>query len=210
MSTNTRVSAQKKSSNQNPKNTIETLKDFSSSMAKNTANTFKDIGSGIFDQIFNNQGFSEDNFDDFDRFSQNWENKTKTKKPKKEFKLFNYQNYYENNLIKNQIKELTQVVKKEIEQIKMADKSLMQEVSDIQNNAINALPEKPGIYHIRFLELLLSILRTVRLKINESRTWLQAMVSKKKKRGSLFASMSKSKGTQYSLSQELSTARSIQ
>ena len=210
MSTNGRVSAQKKGSNLTQKNTVETLKDFSSSMAKNTANSFKDIGSGIFDQIFNNQSSHEDNFDSFDRASQNWENKTKAKRSKIEFKLFNYQNYYENNLVKNQIKELTNVVKKEIEQIKMADKSLSQDISDIQNNVINALPEKPGIYHIRFLEILLSILRTIRLKINESRTWLQSFTSKKKKRGSLFASNSKNKGTQYSLSQELSTARSVQ
>jgi len=205
MSTSVPVSAQKKSSNLTHKNTIETIKDFGSSMAQNTTDSFKNIGSGIFDQLFGNQPSSEKETN----FSRNWEAKTQ-KKPKKEFKLFDYQNHYENNIVKNQIKELTQVVKKEIENIKMADKSLMHEITDIQNIAINSLPEKPGIYHVRFLELLLSILKTVRLKINESRTWLQAMVSKKKKRGSLFAANSKSKGTQYSMSQELSTARSIQ
>jgi len=36
------------------------------------------------------------------------------------------------------------------------------------------------------------------------------MVSKKKKRGSLFAVRSKKAGTQYSMSQELSNARSVQ
>ncbi len=205
MSTNAPVSAQKKSPNLTRKNTLETIKDLGSSMAQNTADSFKNIGSGIFDQLFGNQSISERDIN----FPKNWENKTQNRQ-KKEFKLFNYQNHYENNIVKNQIQELTQVVKKEIEQIKMADKSLMQEISDVQNTAINSLPEKPGIYHVRFLELLLSILKTVRLKIGESRTWLQAMVSKKKKRGSLFVSMSKKKGTQYSLSQELSTARSIQ
>lgn len=203
MSANTPVSARKKGSNLTHKNTLETIKDLSSSVAQNTSDSFKNIGSGIFEQLFG--AAPEKNPD----FSQNWEKKA-PKKPKQEFRLFNYQNYYENNIIKNQIKELTQIIKKEIDSIKTSDKSLIQEVSDIQNIAINALPEKPGIYHVRFLELLLSILKTVRLKISESRTWLQAMVSKKKKRGSLFASISKKKGTQYSLSQELSTARSIQ
>ena len=206
MNTNTPVSGQKKSSSLTHKNTLETIKDFGSSMAQNTTDSFKNIGTGIFDQLFGTQTTSEK---DLNGFSRNWENKAKAK-PKKEFKLFNYQTHYENNIVKNQIKELTQVVRKEIENIKMADKSLMQEVNDIQNIAINSLPEKPGIYHLRFLELLIGILKTVRLKINESRTWLQAMVSKKKKRGSLFAANSKSKGTQYSMSQELSTARSIQ
>jgi hypothetical protein len=72
------------------------------------------------------------------------------------------------------------------------------------------LPEKPGIYHVRFLEIIVNVLRALRAKINESSTWMQALTSKKKKRGSLFAVRAKKKGTQYSLSQELSSARSVQ
>jgi hypothetical protein len=125
---------------------------------------------------------------------------------RKEFSLFSY----ERELMKKQIKELVEQIRKEIELIKKADKSLLAQVSDIENIAIEQLPEKPGIYHIRFLEIVLRILKSLRQKIGESKTWLSAMISRKKKRGSLFLSLSKKKGTQYSLSQELQTARSVQ
>jgi hypothetical protein len=129
---------------------------------------------------------------------------------RKEFSLFSYQEYYERELVKKQIKELVEQIRKEIELIKKADKSLLAQVSDIENIAVEQLPEKPGIYHIRFLEIVLRVLQSLRQKIGESKTWLSAMISRKKKRGSLFLSLSKKKGTQYSLSQELQTARAVQ
>ncbi len=131
-------------------------------------------------------------------------------KPKQEFNLFSYQRYYEQELVKRQIKELTDQIKKEVEFIKKANASLLQEVSDIDKLTVEQLPQKPGIYHIRFLELVLKILRALRAKVGESKTWLQALISKKKKRGSLFLARAKKQGTQYSLSQELAVTRSVQ
>jgi len=124
--------------------------------------------------------------------------------------VFNYQSYYEKELVKRQIKELVAQIKKEIELIKKAEKSVNAEIKDIEKITVESLPTKPGIYHIRFLEIILRILKTLREKISDSGTWLSAMVSRKKKRGSLFLALSKKKGTQYSLSQELASSRSIQ
>jgi hypothetical protein len=129
---------------------------------------------------------------------------------RKEFSLFSYQEYYERELVKKQIKELVEQIRKEIELIKKADKTLLNQVSEIEHIAVEQLPEKPGIYHVRFLEIVLRILQSLRQKIGESKTWLSAMISRKKKRGSLFLALSKKKGTQYSLSQELQSARSVQ
>lgn len=129
---------------------------------------------------------------------------------RKEFSIFSYQHYYETEVVKKQIKELTEQVKKEIAFIKKADTALAAELYNIEKLSLESLPEKPGIYHIRFLEIILRILKSLREKIGESRTWLSAMISRKKKRGSLFVVLSKKKGTQYSLSQELTTARSVQ
>jgi hypothetical protein len=129
---------------------------------------------------------------------------------RKEFSLFSYQEYYERELVKKQIKELVEQIRKEIELIKKADKTLLNQVSEIEHITVEQLPEKPGIYHVRFLEIILNILQSLRQKIGESKTWLSAMISRKKKRGSLFLALSKKKGTQYSLSQELQTARSVQ
>ncbi len=167
---------------------------------KDTLESLRDRSGGFLDQFF---GQAE--------FPNYYGPEKPAKAPaKKEFKLFNYQEYYENTLIKREIKDLTEQIKKEIELIKKADKALMNEVRDIQKITVDSLPAKPGIYHVRFLELVLGILRTLRAKIGESRTWLAALASKKKKRGSLFAVRSKKQGTQYSLSQELQSARSIQ
>jgi len=165
----------------------------------------KDFESGIFDQLMGNY---PDRSDEILHSSETEKNRKTDQK--KEFSLFNYQEYYENQIIKRQIKELTEAIKKEIEIIKKSDKSLLSEIKDIQKLAVDSLPDKPGIYHVRFLEIVLNILKALRARVGESRTWMQALLSKKKKRGSLFVVLSKKKGTQYSLSQELSNARSVQ
>lgn len=180
----------KVSKNQNP---LEAL--------KNTQQS-----SNLLDQFFGKNSESSSN----DEFNWMGENKKQAPKQRQEFSIFNYQHYYEKEVVKKEIKQLTEAVKKELEMIKKADSALLQEVKDIQNLTLESLPDKPGIYHIRFFEIILGILRTLRAKIGESRTWLQAMVSKKKKRGSLFSVRSKKAGTQYSMSQELSNARSVQ
>lgn len=190
------------------KNPLESLRDLGTSTAKNTADAFGKIGGGMLDQFFGGADDHEDN--DFGtEFNLNKE-VAKAKTKKQEVKIFNYQEYYESTLIKKQIQELTDAIRKEIEMIKKADSSLLNDIRDVEKLTINDLPEKPGIYHIRFLELVLEILRTLRSKVGESKTWLQALMSKKKKRGSLFVVRSKKQGTQYSMSQELSNSRSVQ
>jgi hypothetical protein len=174
----------------NQNNTVEGLKDPMSSLDQNN----------LLEELFGRKDSLT---------TEEKEKKLKTK-PRQEFSLFNYNHYYEKEVVKKQIKELTEQIKKEIEFIKKSDRSLISEIQDVENLTINSLPEKPGIYHIRFLEIVLRILRSLREKVGESRTWLAALISKKKKRGSLFASLSKKKGTQYSMSQELSTARAVQ
>ena len=197
-----------KSQKYTEKNPLESLRDLGTSTAKNTADAFGKIGGGMLDQFFGGQDDHED-----DNLGQEFNFKKEAAKAqgkKQEFKVFNYQEYYETTLIKKQIQELTEAIKKEIEMIKKADASIINDVKDVENLTINGLPEKPGIYHIRFLELVLNILRTLRAKVGESKTWLQALMSKKKKRGSAFLVRSKKQGTQYSMSQELSNSRSVQ
>lgn len=173
---------------------------------KNPLETLRDLDGRNFDQFFDNFD-NEDNqeFGSFDKIAEK-----KAKKNQKKFKIFDYQQYSETTLIKKQISELTELIKKEISLLKKDNSALLNEVGDIESVTINALPEKPGIYHVRFLEIVLSMIRHIRAKVGESKTWMEAMITKKKKRGSLFAARSKTKGTQYSLSQELQSARSIQ
>lgn len=208
MNSNTIGSQNKKTSVYNNKNTIETFKDLGSSVVKNTANEFKKIGTGVFDQFFGINNSDRQNFGE--EFGYQKEGRKPAAAQRKEFSLFNYQEYYEQEIVKREIKQLTEQIKKEIEMIKKADASLLQEIKDIQKITLESLPDKPGIYHVRFFEIILSILKSLKAKIGESKTWLQAMTNKRKKRGSLFMSLTKKKGTLYSLSQELQSARSIQ
>lgn len=186
------------------KNPLESLRDLGTNSAKKTADAFGKIGGGMLDQFFG--AYNED--EEFD--SEFTKKEAKKAQKKQEMKVFNYNEYYEDTLVKKQIKELTEQIRREIEALKKADASLIREVKDIEKLTINELPEKPGIYHVRFLEIVLDILRVLRAKVGESKTWLQALMSRKKKRGSLFVVRSKKQGTQYSLSQELQSARSVQ
>lgn len=196
-----------KNLNDPAKNPLESLRDLGTSTAKNTADAFGKIGGGMLDQLFGGSSHEDDDFgSEFNSIKET----SKSQSKKQEVKIFHYQEYYETTLIKKQMQELTDAIKREIEMIKRADASLLNEIRDVEKLTVNDLPEKPGVYHIRFLELVLNILRTLRAKVGESKTWLQALMSKKKKRGSLFAVRSKKQGTQYSMSQELSNSRSVQ
>jgi len=197
------ISNQKSQSALPYKNLLESLRDLGTNSAKKTADAFGKIGGGMLDQFFGEYNEEE--------FGPDFTNKEVKKAQKKqEMKVFNYSEYYEDTLVKKQIKELTEQIRREIEALKKADASLIREVKDIEKLTINELPEKPGVYHVRFLEIVLNILRVLRAKVGESKTWLQALMSRKKKRGSLFVVRSKKQGTQYSLSQELQSARSVQ
>ena len=153
-----------------------------------------------------------DNYEDDDEYESLGFNlaKKKEKRAKKEFKVFNYQEYSETTLIKKKISELSELIKKEIEALKKQGSEFNRELNEVEKIALQELPEKPGIYHVRFLEIILEFVRHLRARVGESKTCMEAMVTRRKKRGSLFAVRSKKMGTQYSLSQELQSARSIQ
>ncbi len=191
-------------------NPLESLKDFGSSTAQNLGSSLKDLGGGMLDQLLGTKYGVHENESGRQESGNAQGQEKSSPRSKKEANIFNYNEYHESVLVKQEIKSLVEQIRKEIQYIKKADASLMNEVKDIEKIAIDSLPEKPGIYHVRFLEIVLRALRLMREKIGESNTWMQALMSKKKKRGSLFAANSKKKGTQYSQSQELSASRNVQ
>lgn len=190
-------------------NPLESLREISSGMGKSTIDALQTMGSGMIDQLLGVTETSPKNPEE--EQAQQLERAAKEKKSlKKEANLFNYQSHHENVIVRDQIRTLLEQIKQEVQYIKKADASLMNDVRDIEKFTMDTLSEKPGIYHVKFLEIVLQILRSVRAKVGESSTWMQALMSKKKKRGSLFAARSKKQGTAYSMSQELSNSRSIQ
>jgi len=78
-------------------------------------------------------------------------------------------------------------------------KKLGQDVAEIEK-AVDKMPVKPGVYHITFFERLRQIIRFFRERIEESRTWLKLMSSKKKQKG--YWVRYKKHGTKFGLSSE--------
>ena len=190
-------------------NSLESLREISSGMGKSTIDTLQTMGSGMIDQLM---GVSQPTPEtpEQQQIKEIEELHKEKKSLKKEANLFNYQSHHENVIVRDQIKSLLEQIKKEVQYIKKADASLLNEVRDIEKFTMDTLSEKPGIYHVKFLEIVLRLLQGIRMKVGESRTWMQALMSKKKKRGSAFVARSKKQGTAYSMSQELSNSRNVQ
>ena len=100
-------------------------------------------------------------------------------------------------------------IQREVKEIRIYSQGLTDEVLKIEQAAMQAIPEKIGVYHVRYYEMILQYLKGLKAKVGEAKTWLMAMQSKKSKRGSAFGANTKKKGTQYSLSQEHQIARSV-
>lgn len=92
-------------------------------------------------------------------------------------------------------RELRQAVK-ELEK-------LGQEVKEAEKE-VDRMPVKPGIYHLTFFERLKQIIKFFRERIEESRSWLALMTSKKKKRS--YWVLYKKHGTKFGLSGERAVA----
>lgn len=187
-------------------NPVETLKGAGAAVKRNTVDSLKRIGGGALDQLL---GYSPEELEEeyFDREARS------QKKPRQEFKLFNYPEYRESQVVQKEIKELKEQIRREIKTLNKEGADFIAELHDVEKIVLEQEQQstkETGIYHVRFLEIILSIIQTLRSKVGESKTWLEAMMSKKKKRGSLFSVLSKKKGTQYSLSAELQSARSVQ
>lgn len=182
-----------------------TLGGFGTSLVKNAVQSFADIGGGMVDQLAGNFPESENPYGEHTPKRQeapkNAQQENKT--------LFNFREQEENRLMQ-ELKELIKQIKKEVEMIKHQDKALLADVKDIEKLSIDSSPSRLGVYDISFMEIVLKMLQALRSQLSESRTWMQALMSKKKKRGSAFASRSKSQGTAYSMSQELQASRNVQ
>ncbi len=180
------------------KNTFESFSDdFWSNSKDAVKNSFSDFGSQLFGGKGWEPGDNQSPPERFDPFKRKEEKKEPTRVRRTEV-VFNYMERQEKNRIHNEIKELIKQVKKEVEQIKLEDKAL---VNDITKLTMSEVPKDAGIYHLRFLEFIIKLLQSIRKKVSEGRMWLSATFEKKKQKK--FWRMAKSKGTKFSMSKEL-------
>ena len=200
------TAAQKRQHSAN-NDTIESLKNTPpTNLAKSTAKAFGDLGAGIGKGMldaFLGTDYSSVEIGD----KKSPEQKTGNFQRKGEFmRLYDSKEIAE----KREIEKILVKIHQEVEAIKKASAEMAAKVKDVEKLTLSSAEVETGVYHIRFLELVLSFLQTLRSKIDNSNTWLEAMQTKKKKRGSLFANLSKKHGTSFSQSDEHKVVRSTQ
>ncbi len=95
-------------------------------------------------------------------------------------------------------------VREQIKQIQLEIKSLAKAAgelaAEVQVASIQAVVN-PGEYHKHFFTRLLSLIKALRLKVNESRHWLAEFNNRSQKKGAYWSNVKKS-GTSYMLSSE--------
>ncbi|OGG13332.1 hypothetical protein A2773_00865 [Candidatus Gottesmanbacteria bacterium RIFCSPHIGHO2_01_FULL_39_10] len=100
--------------------------------------------------------------------------------------------------------EIQELMKSLKSQIHLLEKSESNLDADIAKIKVDQIPQKSGIYYLRFFEWLLIVIKQLRAKVEEGRTWLNAFSGKKKKMG--YWKMYKKHGTNFGLSHERTAA----
>lgn len=128
----------------------------------------------------------------------------RTKRTYQEMVLFMYSERQKEVKINYEMQEVKQIVDTLKKQVKLLEKSEKALVSEVAKISVEQMPQKPGVYYVRFFEWMISVVKQIRAKVEEGRTWLQAMSTKKKKQG--YWKMYKKHGTTFGLSQERTLA----
>lgn len=106
----------------------------------------------------------------------------------------------ENKEVEAQLREIMAEIKK----LTDSSKELQNQFKTV---AVEQHVVKPGKYHKTFFSWLLSMIRSARMRVEDSGAWLQAMHSKKKSRD--YNSMAKKHGTSFTLNNERTVATQV-
>ena len=100
--------------------------------------------------------------------------------------------------------ENSREIEVKMQEILIEIKKLTQGSAELQKQveviSVEQTAENPGIYHVNFLEKMLSYLRDIRLSVEDSLSWFNALRSKKASRQ--YGKMAKKHGTSFTLSNE--------
>lgn len=184
------------------------------SQKPNKSNTIKeknpfeglDLGSLTDDSqapfSLDSDSFDTNNFENFPGLSPF--EKSNVKEPKRARKIemiFNYKEYAEERQIVSELKELLKAVKKEVKTLEKKTTSLSKEVVAL---TLKEQSTKPKIYDIRFLELVVRLLRNLIKTVTEGKMCLE--ISSERIKAKKFRGLAKKKGTSFSMSRELTQA----
>lgn len=108
-------------------------------------------------------------------------------------------------------KALEQQIGKIMHELQLEVKKLEEQTSELTGEVravtVATIPTKPGAYHLNYFEFVISMLRDLRKRVNESRMWLKVWANKKQQKG--YWAMFKKHGTGFAMSDERSAATSI-
>jgi len=106
----------------------------------------------------------------------------------------------ENQELDIQLKEIMTEIKK----LADSSKELQMQFKEV---AVEQHSKAPGKYHKSFFSWLLTVIRTARMKVEDSQSWLAALQSKKKSRE--YGAMAKKQGTSFTLNNERTVATQV-
>lgn len=127
-----------------------------------------------------------------------------SKEPRKktsEVVLFSHTVEREQQKIYQETTVILQKLKEQVSQLEKSNKGLVTQLSKVK---VEQIPQKSGIYYIRFLEWLLIVVRQMRTKVEEGQAWLSTFNQRKRKIG--YWKMYKKHGTTFGLSYERTMA----
>ena len=116
--------------------------------------------------------------------------------------VFSYKNRKEDTEMKKETGLILNEIKKQITLLEKSEKALSKQVAKFK---IEKVPPKAGIYYLRYFEWLLGLIKQLRMRVDEGRTWLAAFSQMKKKKLGYWK-MYKKHGTTFGLSHERNLA----
>lgn len=178
-------------------NAVEQLKGIGLSVAKSAAEDLvAGVGRTAVEQVFGTPTKSiqtpqtgEINQDQEVEIRKDERRRLELFKKQKEEEVFSYRDI--------EVSRKIQEIQFEIKRIITSSKEVEMAVKDV---SVQLLPEKPGEYHLNFFEWILKLVSEARMKVEESATWLNLFISKKKQKN--YWAMFKKHGTQFGLSNE--------
>ncbi len=112
--------------------------------------------------------------------------------------VFSFSARKEEQDVTRETKFLLEKLKEQVVLLEKSEKALTAQITKIK---VEQLPKKSGIYHIRFFEWLLGVVKQLRMKVEEGRAWLATFTNRKKKKMGYW-NMYKKHGTTFGLSHE--------
>lgn len=103
--------------------------------------------------------------------------------------------------VQEQIQRLMQELAVEVKRLETQTAEL---TADVKKVTVETIPANAGMYHINFFDWVITTLRDLRKRVNESRLWLQMWAKKKEQKG--YWAMFKKHGTSFAMSDERAIA----